>query len=699
MVEGSNPSGPTTGRSTRDTLGFVNMRALPIACLLFAPLVCAQDRPLASLTYTPSLELKFLDRTADPCVDFYRFSCGSWNKLNPIPPDQARWNVYSKLSSENMQYLWGMLEEYAKPAPGRTPNQQKIGDYFAACMDEAAIEKAGTRPLETSLNEIAALKSAADLAPLVARLHLVSGSALFGFGSNQDFADSEQVIGFAGAGGLGLPDRDYYVKTDDKSKETRARYLDHVTRMLGLLGDAPATARAEATTVMAIETELAKASLTRVELRDPYNLFHKLSPADLEKLTPHFAWPQYWQTVGLAAPAVINVTEPKFFGEVEKLIESRPTADWKTYLRWHLVNDRARYLSKAFVTADFDFYSKYLRDVKEMEPRWKRCVKRVDRDLGEALGQVFVEKTFTPETKASAVAMTREIEKTMEADIKQLSWMGGATKQKALDKLHGVVNKIGYPNQWRDYSSVVIAPDDYAGDAARCDLFENRRQLAKIGKPVDRGEWGMTPPTVNAYYDPQMNDINFPAGVLEPPLYDPKMDDAPNYGNTGATIGHELTHGFDDEGRQFDAKGNLKDWWTKQDADAFVARAACVSTQYSQYTAIDDIKINGKLTLGEDVADLGGTMLAYMAWKDATKDEKLEPIDGFTPDQRYFIGMAQWACGDERPASKRLHALTDPHSPEEYRINGVVSNMPEFAKAFACKSDQPMVRANACRVW
>jgi endothelin-converting enzyme/putative endopeptidase len=675
------------------------MRALPIACLLFAPLLAAQDRPLASLPYTPSLELKFLDRTADPCVDFYRFSCGSWNKLNPIPPDQARWNVYSKLSSENMQYLWGMLEEYAKPAPGRTPNQQKIGDYFAACMDEAAIEKAGTRPLETSLGEIAALKSAADLAPLVARLHLVSGSALFGFGSNQDFADSEQVIGFAAAGGLGLPDRDYYVKTDDKSKETRDRYLDHMARMFGLLGDAPATARAEAATVMAIETELAKASLTRVELRDPYNLFHKLSPADLEKLTPHFAWPQYWQTVGLAAPAVINVTEPKFFGEVEKLIESRPTADWKTYLRWHLVNDRARYLSKAFVTADFDFYSKYLRDVKEMEPRWKRCVKRVDRDLGEALGQVFVEKTFTPETKASAVAMTREIEKTMEADIKQLSWMGDATKQKALDKLHGVVNKIGYPNQWRDYSSVVIAPDDYAGDAARCDLFEKRRQLAKIGKPVDRGEWGMTPPTVNAYYDPQMNDINFPAGVLEPPLYDPKMDDAPNYGNTGATIGHELTHGFDDEGRQFDAKGNLKDWWTKQDADAFVARAACVSTQYSQYTAIDDIKINGKLTLGEDVADLGGTMLAYMAWKDATKDQKLEPIDGFTPDQRYFIGMAQWACGDERPASKRLHALTDPHSPEEYRINGVVSNMPEFAKAFACKSDQPMVRANACRVW
>jgi len=678
------------------------MRALPIACLLFAPLLAAQDRPLTSLPYTPSLEVKFLDRAADPCVDFYRFACGSWNKLNPIPPDQARWDVYGKLGTENMQYLWGLLEESARPAPGRSPNQQKIGDYFAACMDEAGIEKAGTRPLEKGLGEIAALNSAADLAPLIARLHLDSGASgrfLFGFGSNQDFADSEQIIAFAGAGGLGLPDRDYYVKTDAKSQETRQRYLDHVARMLGLLGDAPPAASAEAATVMSIETELAKASLTRVELRDPYNLFHKLSRAELEKLMPHFDWSQYWQTINLPAPAVINVTEPAFFGEVEKLVDTRPVSDWKTYLRWHLVNDRARYLGKAFVAADFDFYSKYLRGVKEMEPRWKRCVRRVDRDLGEALGQVFAEKTFTPATKASAVAMTREIEKAMEADLHQLAWMGDATKQKALEKLHGVVNKIGYPSQWRDYTSVVITPDDYAGDAARCDSFENHRQLAKIGKPVDRSEWGMTPPTVNAYYDPQMNDINFPAGVLEPPLYDPKMDDAPNYGNTGATIGHELTHGFDDEGRQFDAKGNLKDWWTKQDADAFVERAACVSTQYSGYTVIDDIKINGKLTLGEDVADLGGTLLAYMAWKEATKGQKLEPIGGFTPEQRFFIGMAQWACGDERPANKRLNALTNPHSPNEYRINGVVSNMPEFGKAFSCKPGQPMVRANACRVW
>jgi putative endopeptidase len=565
-------------------------RALPIACLLLAPFLApflaAQDRPLASLPYTPSLELKFLDRAADPCVDFYRFACGNWNSLNPIPADQARWNVYSKLATENMQYLWGMLEDYAKPAPGRSPNQQKIGDYFAACMDEAGIERAGTRPIEKGLSEIAALKNAAGLAPLVARLHLdagLPGRFLFEFGSNQDFADSEQVIAFASAGGLGLPDRDYYLKADAKSQETRQRYLAHVARLFGLLGDAPATSRAEAATVMDIETALAKATLTRVERRDPYKLFHKLSRAELEKLTPRFDWPEYWQTVGLPAPAVINVTEPEFFRQVESLLEARPIGDWKTYLRWHLAAALAPYLSRAFVTEDFDFNSQYLRGVKQLEPRWKRCVRRVDRDLGEALGQVFVERTFTPETKASALAMTRQIEKAMEADLHQIDWMSDATKQKALEKLHGVVNKIGYPDRWRDYSSVDIVPGDYAGNAARCARFENRRQLAKIGKPVDHGEWEITPPTVNAYYDPQMNDINFPAGVLEPPLYDPKMDDAPNYGNTGATIGHELTHGFDDEGRQFDAKGNLKDWWTKQDADAFVERATCVSTQYSGY--------------------------------------------------------------------------------------------------------------------
>jgi endothelin-converting enzyme/putative endopeptidase len=374
-------------------------------------------------------------------------------------------------------------------------------------------------------------------------------------------------------------------------------------------------------------------------------------------------------------------------------------ADWRTYLRWHLAHSRAPYLSAPFVQANFEFYSHYLRGVTQLQPRWKRCVHYVDRDLGEALGQVFVEKTFSADTKGRALQMTKEVEKAMEDDLHQISWMGESTKQQALTKLHALTNKIGYPDKWRDYSALSIAPGDFAGNVERSFVFESRRELAKIGKPVDRTEWQMTPPTVNAYYDPQMNDINFPAGVLQPPLFDPKMDDAPNYGNTGATIGHELTHGFDDQGRQFDAKGNLRDWWTRQDADEFVKRTTCVSDQYSQYTVVDDIKINGKLTLGEDVADLGGTLLAYLAWKEATRAQDLKPIDGFTPEQRFFIGMAQWACGDERPESKRQNAITNEHSPDQYRINGVVSNMPEFGQAFSCKAGQPMVRANACRVW
>jgi len=673
---------------------------LPLVAIL--PWVLySQDRPLASLPYTPSLDTTFLDRSAEPCVDFYQYACGSWNKLNPIPPDQARWNVYAKLSTENMAFLWGILEEASRPSPARTPNQQKVGDYFGACMDEAAVEKAGVAPLRSHLDEIAALRRVSDIPAFLGRLHLEMSdtSPLFGYGSSQDYADSTRVIAFAMAGGLGLPDRDYYTKTDAKSQETRTRYVEHVTAMFRLLGDAPEAAGAEAKTVMEIETALAKASLTRVDMRDPYKLFHKYTRAKLGALTPAFHWTAYWKATGMPAPAVVNVTEPEFFRELQRQLTSRPMADWRTYLRWHLAHSRAPYLSAPFVQANFEFYSHYLRGVTQLQPRWKRCVHYVDRDLGEALGQVFVEKTFSADTKGRALQMTKEVEKAMEDDLHQISWMGESTKQQALTKLHALTNKIGYPDKWRDYSALSIAPGDFAGNVERSFVFESRRELAKIGKPVDRTEWQMTPPTVNAYYDPQMNDINFPAGVLQPPLFDPKMDDAPNYGNTGATIGHELTHGFDDQGRQFDAKGNLRDWWTRQDADEFVKRTTCVSDQYSQYTVVDDIKINGKLTLGEDVADLGGTLLAYLAWKEATRAQDLKPIDGFTPEQRFFIGMAQWACGDERPESKRQNAITNEHSPDQYRINGVVSNMPEFGQAFSCKAGQPMVRANACRVW
>jgi endothelin-converting enzyme/putative endopeptidase len=568
-------------------------------------------------------------------------------------------------------------------------------------MDEPAVEKAGLQPIDTAMKRIASIKSLSDLAKAVTAGHAdgTGSGTLFSLSSNQDLEDSQSVIAFADRGALGLPDRDYYTKTDAKSVEIRKKYVEHVASVLALLGESKSTSASEASQVMAIETELAKSMLTRVELRDPHKLLHKMNRQQFQALTPAFAWDGFFPALGLDNTKVMNVTEPAFYQALEKALHAHKIAAWRASLRWNLIRDASPYLSSAFVNSNFDFYSKYLRGVPEQRPRWRRCVRWTDRDLGEVLGQVFVAKTFTPETKARTVAMTKEIELAMENDLKQLPWMGEETRQRALEKLHSIVNKVGYPDKWRDYSALTISASDFGGNVLRASEFEDRRQLAKIGKPLDRGEWGMTPPTVNAYYNPQMNDINFPAGVLQPPLFDPKLDDAPNYGNTGATIGHELTHGFDDEGRQFDAKGNLKDWWTEKDGSEFERRAKCISDQYSGYIAVDDIHINGKLTLGEDVADLGGTMLAYYAWKHATEGQELKPADGLMPDQRYFVGMAQWACGEVRPELKREHALTDPHSPLEYRINGVVANMPEFARAYGCKTGQPMVRENACRVW
>ena len=675
---------------------------LPAILILCASAAFAQEeaKPLTALPYTPSLDVTSMDRTVNPCEDFFRFSCGNWIRKNPIPADQASWDVYSKLATDNRQYLWGILLEAGDDSRPRKQEEQQIGDLFHACMDEGAIEKVGLKPLRPALDAIAALKSKKEIAALVAGEHVDSGSsALFNFGSNQDFADSQQVIAFAGAGGLGLPDRDYYVKTDAKSVETREKYVQHVARMFELLGEDAAKAKADAAVVMAIETELARASLTQVEKRDPYNLFHKLPAADFQALTPDFAWDTYYAHVGLARPAVVNATEPAFFKALEQQLTAHKLADWQTYLRWHLIHSQAHYLPAAFDQEDFSFFSKYLQGIEQMPPRWKRCVSLVDRSLGEAMGRVYVAKTFSPEAKQVTLKMTKEIEEAMAGEIRTLPWMGEETKKHALEKLHTIVNKIGYPDKWRDYSSVVIQRDDYLGDVARATAFESHRQLAKIGKPVNRAEWDMTPPTVNAYYNPQMNDINFPAGVLQPPLFDLKIDMAPSYGDTGGTIGHELTHGFDDEGRQFDAQGNLKDWWTKKDAEEFEKRVNCVRDQYGQYTVVDDIKINSKLTSGEDVADIGGTLLAWLAWKASTAGQKLEPVDGLTPEQRFYVGYAQWACGSERPEMLRLHAITDPHSPLQYRVNGVMADLPDFATAFACKGGQPMVRADACRIW
>ncbi|HJQ40861.1 MAG TPA: M13 family metallopeptidase [Thermoanaerobaculia bacterium] len=670
------------------------------AVLLIALAAVSQERPLKQLPYTPSLDVPSLDKSADPCVDFYQFSCGGWMVNNPIPADQARWSVYGKTTNENAQYLWGILEEASNPEAARTAVQTQIGDYFAACMNEPAIEKLGAKPLKPTLDEIAKLKSRKELAAYLAKLHATTYTSgyLFGFGSTQDFGDATQVIAQTGSGGLGLPDRDYYTKTDAKSQEIRDKYLAHVAKMLELTGSTKAQAKTDAQSVMAIETALAKASLTRVERRDPYKVYHMMKVAELQKITPSFEWSSYLGKRSLNV-ATLNVTQPKFYEEVEKQIASAPLSQWKAYLRWHAVHDLAPYLSSSFVKEDFDFYRKTLRGVPAIPPRWKTCVRLVDRDLGEALGQEFVRRTFTPETKAKTVEMTMLVEKAMETEIQALDWMTDETKKRAMEKLHSIVNKVGYPDRWRDYSGLEIKRNDFFGNAVRATAFENKRDLNKIGKLVDRGEWGMTPPTVNAYYNAQMNDINFPAGVLQPPLYDPKMDAAPNYGNTGATIGHELTHAFDDEGRKFDAKGNLKDWWTEADAKAFEERADCVRNQYSNYVVVDDVKINGKLTSGEDIADIGGTLLAYIAWKEATSSEDLKPIDGFTPDQRFFIGMAQWACSNTRPEDLRANAITDPHSPPRYRINGVVSNLPQFRRAFNCGETAKMVNEKECKAW
>jgi putative endopeptidase len=690
-------------------------RALVVLALLSAGCVAQSSQPSATpstsksvaaalsepeLPYTPSLDVTAMDRSVDPCVDFYSYSCGGWQKKNPIPPDQTSWSVYGKLYQDNLQYLRGILEQ-AATAKDRDPVTQKIGDFYGSCMNEPLVEQLGAKPMQPDLAAIQSLEDVKQLAPVLAKLQMQGVAALFDAGPMQDPDNSDNMIVGIGQGGLGLPDRDYYLKDDAKSKETRDRYLQHVQKIFELMGDSPDMAKKNAATVMRMETGLAKASLTRVERRDPYKQKHKMTVPELYKVAPNFDWKGFFSSAGVPQFQILNVSWPAFFQDINAQIKSAPLADWQTYLRWHVAHSRAPFLSAAFVNENFEFYRKYLRGATELQPRWKRCVQYVDSDLGEALGQAYVRRTFGPELKASTVEMTRQIEDAMGLRIQQLDWMSPTTKQQAIVKLKAIRNKVGYPDKWRDYSSVIIVPDDFYGNDVRATEFETKRQMAKVGQPVDRTEWGMTPPTVNAYYDPQMNDINFPAGVLQPPLYDAKMDAAPNYGNTGSTIGHELTHGFDDEGRQYDAQGNLKDWWTKQDADQFVKHADCVVDQYGTYVVVDDIKINSKLTEGEDVADLGGTILAYVAWKDATKGTPLESVDGLSPDQRFFIGLAQWACENQRPENQRVNAVTDPHSPGKYRINGVVVNMPEFGKAFGCKAGQPMIKPDdkVCRVW
>ncbi|MFL6606299.1 MAG: M13 family metallopeptidase [Steroidobacteraceae bacterium] len=672
----------------------------------FAPparIEAAPDKPLKELPYTPSLDVSAMDKSVDPCDDLYLYACGGWLKNNPIPADQNRWDPYAKLSFNNQRYLWGILEDASKSVATRTPTQQKIGDYFAACMDTEAVEKGGIGPIKDDLARIEALRDRKRMAALLADFHMRVATAglFFGVGVQQDAKDASKQIAFVDAGGIGLPDRDYYLKTDARSVEARERYTEHVAKMFELLGETMPTAKGDAATVMRIETALAKASLTKVDRRDPYKIYHRETLASLPKLAPAFNWPVYFKTVGMNPQPWLNVTEPAFFKELNARLTQESLPNLKTYLRWALLAASAPYLSSPFVNESFAFNRKYLRGVEQDRPRWRKCVAWVDRDLGDALGREYVARTFPATTKEKAVTMTRQIEEAMKERINQLDWMTPATKVQAIAKLAKLRNKVGYPDLWRDYSSLTIQRSDFFTNVTRAIRFESLRQAAKIGKPVDRGEWGMSAPTVNAYYDPAMNDVNFPAGVLMPPLYDAKLDEAPNYGDTGGTIGHELTHAFDDEGRQYDGDGNLRDWWTKEDAEKFEKRAQCIRDQYSQYTIVDDIKINGALTSGEDIADLGGELLAWMAWQDQTKTMRLSERDGLTPPQRFFVGFAQWACTNERPENMRVNAVVDPHSPPRNRINGVVANMPEFAQAFSCPVGKKLVKKpeDLCKVW
>lgn len=663
----------------------------------------AADRPYPSLPYSPSLDVASMDRSIDACEDLYTYSCGGWQKNNPIPADQSSWSVFGKLHADNQHYLWGILEEDAKPNAERTPTQQKIGDYFAACMNVDAVEKAGSEPLAADLARIEAIQDKRALGAWVGELHARTAGTgvLFAASAEQDARDATRVVAAINAGGLGLPDRDYYVKDDPHWRQTRARYLAHITRMFALLGADPAAAQAAADVVMRIETALARATLTGVEQRDPYKTYHRQTLAGLQKLAPAFDWQAYFTSLGFTPQPWLNLSQPAFVKELNARIAGESLADLKTYLRWTLVDTSAPYLSQSFVDEDFAFYSAYLRGVQSDQPRWNKCVTWVDRDLSEALGKEFVARAFPAATKSKTLLMTTQIEAAMKQRIEKLDWMRPATKREALAKLAKIRNKIGYPDLWRDYSALVIERGGFFRNVTRAISFESQRQAAKIGQPVDHSEWQMSAPTVDAYYDMQMNDVNFPAGVLLPPLYDAKLDDAPNYGNTGGTIGHELTHAFDDQGRQYDGNGNLRDWWSDWDAAAFENRAQCIRNQYSQYVIVDDVKINGALTSGEDIADLGGELFAWMAWQEQTRSMQLAAVDGLSPEQRFFVGFAQWACANERPETLRMNAIVDPHSPPRDRINGVVTNMPEFTRAFHCKPGQALVKPpeKMCRIW
>jgi putative endopeptidase len=684
--------------SLRSLLAFAAFQAAALPCIV-AHAQTTSPAAAELRVFDPSL----IDKSIDPCDNFYRYSCNGWFKRNPLPPDQTSYGRFTELYELNRLHLKQILEQAAAPSATRSANEQKIGDEYASCMDTATVDKLGITPLQPELDRIAALKTTAELPALLAHLHAIGVNAFFGMGSNPDYADASSVISFYGAGGLGLPERDYYTRTDAKSVEQRQQYVAHVRKIFMLAGEPEAKAAKDADIVMSIETRLAKSSLTVTEQRDPQNLNHPTDVAVFSKELTHFSLAEYVTTAHAPSAGKVNDMEPKFFAEFNTIVADTPIAEIRTYLRWHLLHAYAgTSLPESFDKENWNFYAHILNGAEKQQERWKRCTSRVDGELGEAHGQVYVAKYFPPAAKQHALDMTLAIEQAMDKDLDALDWMSPETKVKAKDKLHTVMNKIGYPDKWRDYSKLGIRPGDALGNQMRVNEFDVARDLAKIGKPVDKGEWQMTPPTVNAYYDPQQNNVNFPAGYFQPPFFSDKEDDAANYGDMGSTIGHELTHGFDDEGRQFDKDGNLKNWWTKDDEEKFNARADCEVKQYDAIEAVPGVHLNGKLTLGENLADLGGLWLAWIAWLDKAQTAHIDmtaAANGYTPDQRFWIAYAQQWCTQTRPEQLRTQAETDPHAPDEYRTNTVLTDLPEFAKSFSCKKTAPMAAPTPCRVW
>jgi len=680
-----------------------------IAMLLFAATCALGQAPKpapagadsAKEQPAPKFDIGNIDKTADPCTDFYQYACGNWIKNNPIPGDQSSWESFGEVYEHNLVVLRQVLEKASANDPARSPVQQKIGDFYAACMDEAAANKAGYKPLQPELDRIAAIRDKTQMIELMSHEQMIGPNPLFGFGAVPDLHNAEMTVASIDQAGLSLPDRDYYLKDDAPTVAIRKAFVDHMKKLFSLIGQSPEQSAQSADTVLKIETELAKAYMERTLRRDPKNRDHKMSVAAVEGLVPNFHLDRYFAASGAPAFTELNVVNPDFFKSVNTVIESTPLDAWKTYMTWQMLSNASPWLSENFVQEDFKF-QQAITGQKELPVRWKRCINATDNALGEALGQPYVDATFGVEGKQRMLKMVDALEAALKRDITDLPWMTETTKKEGLVKLAAIRNKIGYPDKWRDYTKLTISRGDLLGNIYRASEFESRRQLQKIGKPVEKLEWNMTPPTVNAYYSGSHNEIVFPAGILQPPFFDRTLDDAVNMGGIGLVIGHELTHGFDDQGRKFDPKGNLRDWWTAEDGKEFEKRASCVSDEYSSFIAVDDLKLNGKLTLGENTADNGGARIALMALHDLMAQAKQDPdkkIDGYTPDQRFFLGFGRVWCQNTTPELSRMLVRVDPHSPGRWRVNGVVRNMPEFQKAFGCKAGQPMAPENACRVW